>query len=78
MTMLGKVFQNGKSQAIRIPKEFRVDTDEVFIEKIGDTLIIKPNPLNKWDKFFDELQSVNTDDFLEDRVQLPMQERELF
>ena len=78
MTMLGKVFQNGRSQAIRIPKELRVDTDEVFIEKVGDTLVIKPKPKDKWDKFFDELATVDTSDFLNDRVQLPMQERELF
>jgi antitoxin VapB len=78
MTMLGKVFQNGKSQAIRIPKGLRVDTDEVFIEKIGDTLVIKPKLKDKWDSFFDELHTVDTDGFLEDRVQLPLQERELF
>ena len=41
MTLTAKVFQNGRSQAIRIPKEFRVDDSEVYIEKIGDTLIIK-------------------------------------
>lgn len=28
-----KVFQNGRSQAIRLPKEFRVDTDEVYLKK---------------------------------------------
>lgn len=78
MTLLGKVFQNGKSQAIRIPKELRVDTDEVYIEKVGDTLVIKPKINDKWDKFFDELNYTETIDFMEDRKQLPLQERELF
>lgn len=78
MTMLAKVFQNGRSQAIRIPKEFRVDSDEVYIEKIGDTLVIKPKTKNKWDKFFDELSETDTDGFLEERVQPPLQTRELF
>ena len=78
MTILVKVFQNGRSQAIRIPKEFRVDTDEVFIEKIGDTLLIKPKSKNKWDSFFNELDSIDTDVFLEDRIQPPMQKKELF
>jgi len=78
MTMLAKVFQNGRSQAIRIPKELRVDTDEVLIEKVGDTLVIKPKPKDKWDTFFEELQRVETEDFLDKRVQLPVQERELF
>lgn len=78
MTVMAKVFQNGRSQAIRIPKEFRVDTDEVSIDKIGDTLIIKPITLNKWDTFFEALQSIDTQEFLENREQLPLQVREIF
>ena len=78
MTMLGKVFQNGRSQAIRIPKELRVDTDEVFIEKVGNTLVIKPKSKEKWNEFFEELQTIDTNDFLDTRVQPPLQTRELF
>ena len=78
MTVMAKVFQNGRSQAIRIPKEFRVDTDEVSIDKIGDTLIIKPKVEKKWDMFFDALEEIDTVGFLEDREQLPLQKRELF
>ena len=75
MTMLAKVFQNGKSQAIRIPKKYRVDTKEVYIEKEGDTLIIKPKYENKWDKWFESLTDV-TDDFMEERIQPPLDKRE--
>ncbi len=78
MTVMAKVFQNGRSQAIRIPKEFRVDSDEVCIDKIGDTLIIKPKTENKWDAFFEALKSVETQGFLEDRQQLAIQKREMF
>lgn len=78
MTVMAKVFQNGRSQAIRIPKEFRVDTDEVSIDKIGDTLIIKPKVEKKWDMFFDALEEMDTAGFLEDREQLPLQTREIF
>ncbi len=78
MTKIAKVFQNGRSQAIRIPKDYRVESDEVYIEKIGDTLIIKPKKEDKWDRFFESLEAVETKDFLRDRVQLPVQERELF
>lgn len=78
MTILGKVFQNGRSQAIRIPKEFRVDCDEVYIEKVDNTLIIKPKDKNKWDNFFVNLEKVDTRDFLEDRKQPKIQERDLF
>lgn len=78
MTMMAKVFQNGRSQAIRIPKEFRIKESEVYIEKIGDTLIIKPTKTDKWDSFFKSLDTLDTTDFLDDRVQLPYQNRELF
>jgi antitoxin VapB len=78
MTVMAKVFQNGRSQAIRIPKEFRVNTDEVYIDKVGDTLILKPKNSNKWDAFFKALESVDTHDFMTDRKQLPIQEREIF
>ena len=78
MTMMAKVFQNGRSQAIRIPKEFRMEESEVYIEKIGDTLIIKPTKTDKWDSFFKSLDGVDTTNFLDDRVQLPHQNRELF
>lgn len=78
MTQLAKVFQNGRSQAIRIPKEFRVDTQEVFIEKVGETLIIRPKKKNKWETFFSLLDEVDTSDFFIDRVQPPLDDKELF
>ena len=37
-----KVFMNGRSQAVRIPAEFRFEEDEVYINKIGDTLLLTP------------------------------------
>ena len=78
MTQLAKVFQNGRSQAIRIPKEVRVDTTEVYIEKIGETLVIRPKPKNKWDNFFNMLDEVDTSDFFLERVQPPLDNKELF
>ncbi len=78
MTKVAKVFKNGRSQAIRIPKEYRVDSSEVYIEKRGDTLIIKPKKENRWDSFFDSLKDIDTKDFMLDREQLPLQDRELF
>jgi len=76
--MVAKVFQNGRSQAIRIPKELRVESDEVYIEKVGNTLVIKPIAKDKWEQFFEALNNVDTSEFLEERTQLPLQERELF
>ena len=37
-----RIFNNGNSQAVRLPKEFRFDEDEVIIKKIGDMVILLP------------------------------------
>ncbi len=37
-----KVFWSGRSQAVRLPKEFRFDTDEVRIRRQGDAVILEP------------------------------------
>lgn len=68
-----KIFMNGRSQAVRLPKEFRFDCDEVYVEKQGDTLIISALQPD-WDEFFDEV-SVFGDHFLAEREDLPPQER---
>lgn len=58
-----KVFQNGRSQAIRLPKEFRVDTDEVYLKKTPDGfLVISRDP---WEIFFEGVSELS-DDFMSD------------
>ncbi len=37
-----KVFKNGNSQAVRLPREFRVSCDEMWIIREGETLVLKP------------------------------------
>ena len=69
-----KIFMNGRSQAVRLPKECRFDCEEVYVEKQGDKVIIsalRPG----WDEFFDAV-SVFGDDFLTNREDLPPQERD--
>ena len=43
-----KVFKNGRSQAVRIPKEFRLDTDQVLIERKGKRLVLTPQTTRRW------------------------------
>lgn len=43
-----KVFQQGNSQAVRLPKEFRLQEDEVFIRREGDALVLIPKPASRW------------------------------
>lgn len=37
-----KVFMSGRSQAVRLPKAFRFDTDEVTIERVGNAVVLRP------------------------------------
>ncbi len=41
-TDTAKIFTTGRSQAVRLPKAYRFDTNEVFIEKVGNTVILRP------------------------------------
>ena len=73
-TQIAKIFMNGRSQAVRLPKEYRFDTEEVYITKQGQNIIISAKKPT-WDEFFDS-KSVFDDDFLEDRLDTPPQERD--
>ena len=69
------VFSNGQSQAVRIPKEFRMAGKKVYIQKIGNQLIITPAE-DLWTLFCEALNGFS-DDFMKDgREQLPPQERD--
>jgi antitoxin VapB len=71
-----KIFINGRSQAIRLPKEYRFKDDEVYINKIDDIVIIMPK--NK--KMASLMNTINkfTDDFMDERNQPAVQAREKF
>jgi antitoxin VapB len=71
-----KLFTNGRSQAIRLPKEYRFQGDEVYINKIDDIVVIMPK--NK--KMASLMNTINkfTDDFMEERNQPAAQVREDF
>lgn len=59
-TSTAKVFTSGNSQAIRLPKEFRLDTKEVFISRLGDSLILTPR-MNSWEGFAEGLSGFSDD-----------------
>lgn len=62
--MTAKVFENGRSQAIRLPKECRFSSDEVMVNKIGDIVILLPKH-DKWDSFMRAIDMFS-DDFMAD------------
>ncbi len=61
--MTAKVFENGRSQAVRLPKECRFDTDEVVVNKIGDIVLLMPKT-SKWSSFMQAIDMFS-DDFME-------------
>lgn len=76
MTAIAKIFKNGQSQAVRLPKEFRFENqDELFVKKVENGIILLPkNDKSIWDNMFDKLDEFS-DDFMEIRIQ-PSQNRE--
>lgn len=62
-----RIFTSGRSQAVRIPKEYRFSVDEVYINKVGDALIL--TPVEGLPKLFDEgLRSFSCDFMSEGRL----------
>ena len=59
---VAKLFANGNSQAVRLPKECRFPGDEVYAQKIGDAVLLLPKD-KVWEVFMEGLNSF-TDDFL--------------
>ena len=59
-----KIFENGRSQAVRLPKEYRFSEDEVFVNKVGDIVMLIPKNL-KWQGFLTGLEMFS-EDFMDD------------
>ncbi len=72
-----KVFKNGNSQAVRIPKEFSVNESELYIQKIGNSIILTSKN-DHWSSFRKSLDMFSDDVFSEGRDQPEQQEREDF
>jgi antitoxin VapB len=68
-----KVFQNGRSQAIRLPKEFRVNSDEVYLKKTPEGfLVIAKDP---WELFREGIEELSDDFMSGGRNQPALQKR---
>jgi antitoxin VapB len=80
MTQTAKLFRNGRSQAVRLPAEFRFSGSEVYVRRdpaTGD-VILSRRP-ESWEDFFALTESLQIpDDFLSTRRDAPPQKRKLF
>jgi antitoxin VapB len=76
-TDIAKLFQNGRSQAVRLPREFRFEGDRVRIRRVGQGVLLEPiiqNP-KEWFRKLDEL---NSEHFPSDREQPVTPKRKIF
>ncbi len=77
-TRKARVFMSGRSQAVRIPAEFRFNTDEVYVRRDAQTgdLILSQSP-STWDEIFTALDAAKfPSEFLSDRSQGVGEDRE--
>ena len=80
MAQTAKLFRNGRSQAVRLPADFRFSGSEVFVRRdpaTGD-VILSRRP-DSWQDFFDLVDGLEIpEDFMSDRDTSPPQKRKLF
>lgn len=70
-----KLFNNGRSQAVRLPKECRIDGEDVYIKKYEDLVILIPKK-SGWAPLLNSLSKFS-DDYLTDRSDTPPQVRNI-
>jgi len=71
-----KLFQNGQSQAVRLPKEFRISGTQVYIKKMDNAIVLIPMK-DPWETLFKSIPKFSAD-FMVDRNQPEQQERNFF
>ena len=62
-----KLFKSGRSQAVRLPKEFRFSGEEVFVKRVGEAVVLLPRE-DSWRTLYDSLD-LFSEEFMEERAQ---------
>lgn len=70
-----RIFKSGNSQAVRLPKEFKLEGSEVSIKRVGRGLLLMPMD-DPWASLVGSLEKFS-EDFLEERSQPPLESREM-
>jgi antitoxin VapB len=71
-----RIFSNGRSQAVRLPKEYRFDSEEVFVKKFDNIIMLIPKK-DPWSSLINSLDKFS-DDFMESRPVSKTQKRPAF
>lgn len=69
-----KLFTKGRSQAVQLPEEYRFEGTTVLVRRLGSAVILLPED-KAWDFLFETVEGF-TSDFMADREQPPLEERE--
>lgn len=72
---VAKVFETDRSQAVRLPKKYRFQSDEVVVQRLGDAVLLVPKE-SVWETFLNGLEGFTDDIFSEGRDQGVQEERE--
>jgi antitoxin VapB len=76
-TRTAKLFQDGRRQAVRLPREFRFEGDRVHIRRVGHGVLLEPLILDP-KELFRRLDELNSEPFPSDREQPVTPERRIF
>lgn len=58
-----KLFRNGRSQAVRLPKKYSLAGDEVYVKKVNGIVLLIPKDEDSWKPFIDSLDKFSDDFF---------------
>ena len=58
-----KLFKNGRSQAVRLPKKYSLTGDEVYVKKVNGIVVLIPKDQDPWKPFVDSLDMFSEDFF---------------
>ena len=71
-----KLFRNGRSQAVRLPKEYAFAGDEVYVKRIDGIVMLLPKDSDPWDLFAESLDKFSDDFFDFPRSQGALEQRD--
>ena len=71
-----KIFENGRSQAVRLPKKYRFSGEEVLVQRLGQAVMLVPKE-ECWQTFLNGIDSFSDDFFKDGRFSEDQAEREI-
>ena len=79
LSRTAKLFRNGRSQAVRLPADYRFEGSEVYIRRTVTGDILLSRKPESWQDFFELMKTVDVpEDFLTERKDVAPQKRNLF